>query len=297
MPTLTIDHLDGGVLVFRSELWATNSVLVPAGDACLICDPSIFADEIAQVRAATRGYQRVCVLITHSDFDHVCGVPAFAEATIVAGATTARAIASGVARRKLDEAEREWRAAWRGPLRVDLVAGSEAVHCGTSELVAIEAPGHTDDGAAFVVADRGLMLPGDYLSAVCHPIVLGSLDSALVTHERLLQTLDEHAIRTVVPGHGPVLNAEQARRIGHEDIAYLRTLKVAAADAVHSGTPAEAAMPKVRSVAPPRRARPDFEALDLQSANARAALAGAGHPAFARTDGDDAGGRSAVVRS
>jgi glyoxylase-like metal-dependent hydrolase (beta-lactamase superfamily II) len=280
MPALTVDQLNDGALVFRSELWATNSVLVPAGDVCLVCDPSIFPDEIADIRAATCRYRRIYVLVTHSDFDHVCGMPAFGDAIVVASATTAGAIADGTARRKLDQAEREWGASWEGALRVELVAGSALVRCDTCAVATIEACGHIDDGAAFVVVDRGLLLPGDYLSAVCHPIVLGSLQAALATHERLLRALDDHAITTVVPGHGPVLDRGQAARIGREDAHYLRALQDAAADAVRRGEGADAAIAMVRSVPPPRRARPDFDALDLPSSNACAALADAGHPAF-----------------
>jgi glyoxylase-like metal-dependent hydrolase (beta-lactamase superfamily II) len=89
MAALAVIRLQGGMLVLRSQLWATNSVIVPADDACLVCDPSIFADEIEEIRTATHGYAHVYLLVTHSDFDHVCGVPAFAEATVIAGATTA----------------------------------------------------------------------------------------------------------------------------------------------------------------------------------------------------------------
>ena len=296
MAALTRYRLDGGVLVLQSRLWATNSVVVPAGDACLLVDPSIFPDEIEAVRSASSSYGRVYVLVTHSDFDHVCGVPAFPDATIVAGPTTAGAIAAGTARRALDEAQREWRTSWVGSPRVDLVLDGDAVRCGTCDVAAIDARGHGDDGEAFVVAELGLLLPGDYLSAVCHPIVLGSLTSALATHERLLRALGEWSITTVVPGHGPALTRDQARRIAGQDSDYLRALQTAAADVVRAGADAEDAVATVRSVPPPRPARPDFEALGLLAANARAALADAGHPAFARAGESDAGGVRSPVR-
>jgi glyoxylase-like metal-dependent hydrolase (beta-lactamase superfamily II) len=140
MPPLSVERLPGDVLVFGSELWATNSVLVPAGDACLACDPSIFPDEIAVVRDATRGYDHVFVLVTHSDVDHVCGIPAFAEATVLADASTARAIAVGVARRGLDDAAGDWDASWDGPLRVDRVVGEQPVRCGVCDVMGDSRP-------------------------------------------------------------------------------------------------------------------------------------------------------------
>jgi glyoxylase-like metal-dependent hydrolase (beta-lactamase superfamily II) len=257
-------------------------VLIPGGDTCVVCDPSIFPEEIGEIRTATRGYERVYVLITHSDFDHVCGIPAFAGDTVIAGATTAAAIADGTARRKLSDSGRDWGTSWEGELRVDLVAADgEPVRCGDVEVVAITSLGHIEDGSAFVVPDRRLLLPGDYLSPVCYPIVLSSLRAAVATNERLLQTLDEHEIARVVPGHGPPLDRDEARRIGREDVEYLRSLQAAAAEAVRSGASAGAALVMVRAVPPPRRARPDFDAFDLLSATARRALAEAGHEAFA----------------
>jgi hydroxyacylglutathione hydrolase len=280
MPAPGVERLGGGVLVFQSELWATNSVLVPAGDACLVCDPSLFPDEIETVLASSRRFGHVDLLVTHSDFDHVCGIPAFPDATVLADATTARAIAIGAARRGLDDAAREWQTSWDGPLRVDRVIGDQPVQCGAHRVAAIPTPGHSDDGAAFVILERGLLLPGDYVSEVCSPIVLGSVRSALASCERLLQTMNEHSISTVVPGHGPPLECARAQRIAREDADYLRRLQAAASDAVHAGAGPSEAVSKLRAVPPPRRARPDFEALDVPTSNARVALAEAAHPAF-----------------
>jgi glyoxylase-like metal-dependent hydrolase (beta-lactamase superfamily II) len=280
MPPLAVTHLTGGEVVLRSRLWATNSVLVGGRDGCLVCDPSVFPDEVAQIRAATRGHPPVYVLVTHSDFDHVCGLPAFPDATVVAGAGTAAAIADGTARRKLEESGQEWGISWEGELRVDIAVSGERVACGDLEVAAIDTRGHIDDGSAFVVVERRLLLPGDYLSAACPPIVLGSFGGAIASVERLLVVIDEHDIATIVPGHGPVLEPDRARRIGREDIRYLRALQDAASEAVRAGASANGAFLAVRAVAAPRRARPDFAAFDWLGANARRALAEAGHEAY-----------------
>lgn len=276
-----MNRLAGGGLVLQSRLWATNSVVLTGGDGCLVCDPSIFPDEIAEIRAATRGPARAHVLITHSDFDHVCGLSAFADATVVAGAGTAAAIADGTARRKLDESGPEWGTAWDGELRVDVVVSSEPMRCGDLSVAAIDTRGHTDDGSAFAVIDRRLLFAGDYLSAVCQPIVLGSFDGAVASIERLLASIERHRITTIVPGHGPVLEPDHARQVGREDIEYLRALQAAAAAAARDGASANAAFLSVRAVPEPRAARPDFAAFDWLGANARRALAEAGHAAFA----------------
>lgn len=280
MASLEVSSLDGGALQLQSQLWATNSVLIDGGDACAVCDPSIFPEEIDAIRDKTASYGRVYLLVTHSDFDHVCGVPSFPDATVIAGARTATAIADGTARRKLDQGVLGWGGSWAGELRVDVVAGDEVLGCGELDLVVFEAHGHAADGSAFVVTNRRLLLPGDYLSAVCYPIVLGSLDAVIATHERLLAALDAYEVLLIVPGHGPALNRREAQRIAREDLRYIRALQAAAGDAVHDDLSADAALLAVRGVQPPRPARPDFEALDLRSANARTALTEAGHEGF-----------------
>lgn len=279
-PRLDVMPLGDGVLALQSQLWATNSVLITAGDGCVVCDPSIFPDEIDTIRAEAQGSRRTHVLITHSDFDHVCGIPAFASDTVVAGATTAAAIADGTARRKLDAGAHDWGTAWDGELRVDLVVGDHGVRCGDLEVVAIDARGHIDDGSAFVIVDRRLLLVGDYLSAVCYPVLLGSLRDAAATNERLIEAIADYRVSLVVPGHGPALTPDEARQIARADVEYIRSLQAAAADAVRQRVSANAALLMALAVQPPRRARPDFEAFDLLSANARTALGEAGHEAF-----------------
>lgn len=277
MPPLCVSRLQRGELVLQSELWATNSAVVFAGAACVVCDPSIFPEEIAEIRGLTRGAADVYVLVTHSDFDHVCGVPAFADATVLAGESTAAAIADGTARRKLEEGGTEWRTAWPGELRVDAVLSGAPTRCGELEVSAVDCPGHGDDGAAFVIGGRGLLLAGDYLSAVCPPIVLGRIDAAIASIERLLCAIDQHGVTAVVPGHGPVLDRGQAGRIGAQDIRYLRALQAAAEEAVRGGPAGpEAARSIAGAVASPRRARHGFERFDWPLANARRALAEAG---------------------
>jgi glyoxylase-like metal-dependent hydrolase (beta-lactamase superfamily II) len=96
-------------------------------------------------------------------------------------------------------------------------------------VAAVNCRGHAGDGSAFIVIERGLLLPGDYLSAVCHPIVLDSVSGALAAIERLLVAIEEHEIETIVPGHGPVLRRQEAVRIGRQDM----TARCALAEAAH----------------------------------------------------------------
>jgi hydroxyacylglutathione hydrolase len=272
VPALAVSSAGDGVLVLQSELWATNSVLVAAGRECLICDPSIFPDELEEIAAFGRAFDRAHLLITHSDYDHTCGIPAFPDAIVRAGAGTAQVVADGSARAKLDAAERLWGVSWPGELRVDQVVAGGPARCGECEVRAIDVPGHAEDGTAFLVADRGLLLPGDYLSAVSYPHVLGSLSGAINAYGRLMATFEKLDVSLVVPGHGPALERREALAIGREDLAYLHALQEAAAGAVEAGASPGAAVIAAFAVAPPRPARPDFEAFGLRSANARRAV-------------------------
>ena len=90
--------LGSGVRSFQSPLWQTNSLLA-VGDDVILCDPAFTPDEIAAIAAeakpAAGGHS--FLLVTHADYDHVCGIPYFPEAQVVAGAGTAASVADGSA--------------------------------------------------------------------------------------------------------------------------------------------------------------------------------------------------------
>src|SRR5437588_6759125 len=123
-----------------------TTVLVSDAGGSVVCDPAIFADEVAEIRSRAGSPAATHVLITHSDWDHTCGIAAFAAATVTAGAATAQAIADGTAADKLREAGPVWGVDDPGPMRVDRVleAGSEA-EVGVERLLVIDAAGHQKD--------------------------------------------------------------------------------------------------------------------------------------------------------
>ena len=64
---------------FEGFLWKTTSVLVLAQDQSLVVDPAISQSEVARIgrRALELDAPVRHVLITHGDWDHVCGVGGF----------------------------------------------------------------------------------------------------------------------------------------------------------------------------------------------------------------------------
>jgi len=66
---------------FEAFLWETTSLLVVGEAESLVVDPAITADEVAAIdsSATELGAPVGQLLITHGDWDHVCGIGGFPE--------------------------------------------------------------------------------------------------------------------------------------------------------------------------------------------------------------------------
>ena len=233
-------------------------------------------DEIERLVAVAReSGGPIHLLVTHGDFDHVCGIGYVPEAIVVAGAETAERITNGTAAEQLEAAGLEWAMSWPTDLRVDRVVEPGRFECGPFHVEAIDATGHTPDGLAYVLVDQGVLLPGDYLSDMTYPFIIGRLEHMIATSLRLLDALERHDLRWVVPGHGRALTPEEAAAAGEADLDYLEALARAVAEAKTDALSAGEALLHVFEVEPPRETTPDFEVYALRSANARSVLANA----------------------
>lgn len=268
--------LGEGVWQFQTPLWQTNSVLALAQDEALVCDPAFTPAEIESIRAEARRHAQgpLHVAITHGDFDHVCGIPYFPDADVIAGEEAARRIESGATSDEMRDAGGEWGVDWpTDELRVSrVVAADTELACGPFCLAAIDAPSHGREGLAYVLVEQGVLVPGDHLSAVTYPLLAGSLERATQACRRLLEALVQYDLRWVVPGHGPALTREEAKKVGEEDLRYLEELEAAAREALESGLRPGYALLRVYDVEPPRPTTADFEVYDIRAGNARRAL-------------------------
>ena len=81
---LESSDLGGGVWSFQTPLWQTNSLLAVADGDALLCDPAFTPAEIEAIGADARrrAHNAVFLLVTHADYDHVCGLPYFPEAEV-----------------------------------------------------------------------------------------------------------------------------------------------------------------------------------------------------------------------
>ena len=97
---VTAVDLRPGVIRYESALWETTALALHAGGEAVLVDPCISAAEIAAIAAdmADRGLAVRGLLITHSDWDHVCGISAFPGAMqsgIAVAASTSRRKSTG----------------------------------------------------------------------------------------------------------------------------------------------------------------------------------------------------------
>jgi glyoxylase-like metal-dependent hydrolase (beta-lactamase superfamily II) len=267
--------LGNGAVQFQTPLWETNSLLVERDGEILLCDPAFTEEEIQAIGDAVeqRRPSAVRLVATHADFDHVCGIHAFPDAEVIAGTETAERIRGGVASQGMDANGPDWNGIWPSDLRVDTAVepGTE-VTAGAFRLAAIDAPSHGREGTAWVLVDDGILLPGDHISSMTIPYLGGPLRRAIEANRRLIEAVDSHELRWVVPGHGPALPPAEARRIAEEDLAYLEALESSAQEALEAGLAPGWALLEVYAVEPPRATTPDFEIYDLRSSNARRVL-------------------------
>ncbi len=168
-------------------------------------------------------------LATHADWDHLLGPLAFPGAPLGVAESSARRLAAepGAAQRELrsfDEElylERERPLALGAPQALPVPGHLEV---GARRLELHPTGGHTSDGMAIAAPWAGVLVLGDYLSAIEIPMLNdgGAVEEYLLTLERLRPLLAQ--AEHIVPGHGPILDAARAERVLEEDLAYLRAL-------------------------------------------------------------------------
>jgi glyoxylase-like metal-dependent hydrolase (beta-lactamase superfamily II) len=217
---------------FESALWQTSSLLLVAGREAVVVDPCISADEVARIaaRASELGAGVSHVLVTHADWDHVCGIAAFPDAVATMGARTAEIIAGGTLPELIAERAATYGLTIEGEPRVDRVLDPGVSRVGPFAVETIPLAGHTPDGTGYRIRELDLLAVGDHLSAVEFPFASSTSDYR-ATLAGLIELLRDDPPTAVVPGHGPSLTAAEGLGIAEADLAYLRALRDAVAAA------------------------------------------------------------------
>jgi glyoxylase-like metal-dependent hydrolase (beta-lactamase superfamily II) len=204
----------------------------PAAETFVIDSP-ILPDELEILPTLieqSRFPQPSGLLVTHADWDHLLARLAFPEATIGCALSSGERMRStpGAPQRELRAFDEQHYLRRPSPLALgslqalDVPGGCEI---GSRELALHPAEGHTSDGMAVWIGWAGVLVAGDYLSAVEIPVLgdAGSIDAYLETLERLRPLVS--AATHVVPGHGPVLDPQSATAVLEEDVTYLSALR------------------------------------------------------------------------
>lgn len=265
-------ELEPGVWQCPARRWSTNSLVLLRDDHAVVVDPTFSHEEIGRVKQLVAGAETVTLLITHSHFDHTCGVGYFPEAEVVMGTTTRDLVQTGQPERQLRLAETEWGMQWSIGLRCDRAVEPGARFTrGPFTIDVVECTGNSGDGVAYVFVDQGVMVSADFLAEACYPVPDTTIAASIATCETLLAALDRYELRWVLPGHGPALRPDQARFIGDTDLQYLMALQQTAREAVESGISAGPALAMLHGIEPPRPVSDDFGIYAPRTANARAA--------------------------
>jgi hydroxyacylglutathione hydrolase len=213
---------------FEATLWSTTSLLVLAEGESLVVDPAISADEVSEIARRARELDAPIrhVLITHGDWDHVCGIAGFGDAVAVMGEETAERVMSRDPA-ALEQAAEHYELGIAGSPRVDRTfSRGSAIALGPFVVETFPLTGHTEDGTGYRLREHGLLVVGDHLSPIEFPFAK-SPAAYRFTLAGLIETLREDPPETVIPGHGAPLSPEEALRIARADLAYLRSLHAA----------------------------------------------------------------------
>lgn len=189
----------------------------PGSTQALVVDPG--PDDEAHLRAVLAvveglGARVAKTLLTHGHLDHSEGAARFAALT---GSSV---LALDPLQRSGDEGLGE----------------GDVVRAGSLELLVVATPGHTSDSLSFVLPHEESVLTGDTVlgrgtTVVAHPD--GRLEDYLDSLQRLGSLAQAGAVRTVLPGHGPVLDDAAAAIEGY--LAHRRARLDQVRDALAAG--------------------------------------------------------------
>jgi len=221
-----------GVLVHESEFCQSNAVVVRGRGGVLLIDAGALGDELACLAndLSDSGQTVVVGFSTHPHWDHLLWHPGLGAAprygTARCADTVRDRLANGIDARRFgipDEVPLDLLGQITG-----LPADAGRIPWDGPEVRIIEHQAHAPGHAALLIAERGVLVAGDMLSDVLIPMLdlFGTADP-IEDYLAALRLLDAVAadVDVVVPGHGSVGGADQARARIEQDRAYVLALR------------------------------------------------------------------------
>ncbi len=227
-----------GVSVHESAFCQSNAVAVQGRDGVLVIDAGVRGDELACLASDLRERDQPVVagFSTHPHWDHLLWHAALGEARRYGTERCA-----DVVRARLSDPD--WKTAVAGmvapeiadqvPLDdvfgriVGLPADTTRVPWDGPGMRVLEHRAHAPGHAALFVEERRVLIAGDMLSDVLIPMLDLVAADPIEDYLAALQLLDGVAddVEVIVPGHGSVGGADQARARIEQDRAYVLALR------------------------------------------------------------------------
>jgi glyoxylase-like metal-dependent hydrolase (beta-lactamase superfamily II) len=227
-----------GVRIHESEFCQSNAVVVQGQAGVLLIDPGIYGHEMACLAndLSESGQTVVASFSTHPHWDHVLwhaglgAAPRYGTARCAASARDQRSGPGWKARI----------AEWIPPdiaeqiswdlfgLITGLPAETARIPWDGPHVRIIEHQAHAPGHAALLIEERGVLVVGDMLSDVLIPML--DVDDAadpIDDYLAALRLLEDLAgdVDVLVPGHGSIGGADQARARIDQDRAYVHALR------------------------------------------------------------------------
>ena len=227
-----------GVLIHQSEFCQSNAVVVQGRAGVLLIDPGVYGSEMACLAndLSDAGQTVVAGFSTHDHWDHVLWHAELGSAPRHGTARCAAAIRDELS----DPHWKDGIAEWIPPDIVEqiswdvfgLIAGLPAetarIPWDGPQVRIIEHQAHALGHAALLIEERGVLVAGDMLSDVLIPMldVNGAADPIgdYLAALRLLEGATD-GVDVLIPGHGSIGGADQARARIDQDRAYVRALR------------------------------------------------------------------------
>jgi glyoxylase-like metal-dependent hydrolase (beta-lactamase superfamily II) len=228
-----------GVLIHQSEFCQSNAVVVHGRAGVLLIDPGVLGYEMAALANDLRelGEPVAAGFSTHPHWDHLLW-----HAQLGAAPRYGTARCAATAGNQLSDPRAKARIAGqlippditeRVPLDLlGLITGLPAemaqIPWDGPRVRIIEHQAHAPGHAALLIEERGVLVAGDMLSDVLIPMLdLNGTADPIEDYLTALRLLEGAAadVDVLVPGHGSIGGADQARARIEQDRAYVHALR------------------------------------------------------------------------
>jgi glyoxylase-like metal-dependent hydrolase (beta-lactamase superfamily II) len=232
-----LKQIADGVLIHQSEFLLSNTIVVDGHAGVLLIDPGLQDHELLCLAndLSASGKTVVAGFSTHPDWDHLLWHPQLGEAprygTARCAASVREQLSDPDAKAQITEHLAETEIAGRVPL--DLYGEITALSAGTAripwdgpEVRIIEHQAHAPGHAALFIEECGVLVAGDMLSDVLIPMLdLSGATDPVGDYLAALRLLEGVTADAIVPGHGSIGGAGQARERIDRDRAYVLALR------------------------------------------------------------------------